>query len=105
VGTLLQEAPDAMRWRDLGRRILDKEAERVFYEDGRLHQPVATTTTRCAPGFTSGRAPSRDRWGDHPSDVWLRALDRSLDFLVAHQKPSDGRLPNYGSNDGALRVC
>jgi asparagine synthase (glutamine-hydrolysing) len=40
--------------------------------------------------------------GDRPSDVWLRALERSLDLLVAHQNPDDGRLPNYGSNDGAL---
>src|SRR5260370_35529085 len=47
--------------------------------------------------------------GDRPSDVWLRALERSLDLLVAHQNPADGRLPNYGSNDGAvpsiLSVC
>jgi asparagine synthase (glutamine-hydrolysing) len=29
-------------------------------------------------------------------------MERSLDFLLAHQNPGDGRLPNYGANDGAL---
>jgi asparagine synthase (glutamine-hydrolysing) len=29
-------------------------------------------------------------------------MDRSLEFLVAHQNPDDGRLPNYGANDGAM---
>ena len=39
---------------------------------------------------------------DAPARPWLAALERSLDFLLAQQNPSDGRLPNYGSNDGAL---
>ncbi len=29
-------------------------------------------------------------------------IARSLDFLVAQQNPLDGRLPNYGSNDGSM---
>jgi hypothetical protein len=29
-------------------------------------------------------------------------MERSLTFLLAHQNPSDGRLPNYGANDGSL---
>ena len=33
---------------------------------------------------------------------WRRAMERSLDFLFAQQNPDDGRLPNYGANDGAL---
>jgi asparagine synthase (glutamine-hydrolysing) len=33
---------------------------------------------------------------------WRSCLERSLDFLVAQQNPSDGRLPNFGANDGSL---
>jgi asparagine synthase (glutamine-hydrolysing) len=29
-------------------------------------------------------------------------MERSLDFLYAQQNPGDGRLPNFGANDGAL---
>jgi len=90
-----------MRWRDLGRRILDKKRSGQFYEDGGYIQQ-SHNYHRVALQDDLWRAPSRDRWATIPSDVWLRALDRSLDFLVAHQNPSDGRLPNYGSNDGAL---
>jgi asparagine synthase (glutamine-hydrolysing) len=33
---------------------------------------------------------------------WIAAMERSLDFLLAHQNPADGRLPNFGGNDGGL---
>jgi len=101
VGVLQQDDPDAARWRDVGRRILDEEAERQFYEDGgyiqQSHNYHRVALQDYLWAYTFARS-----LGDRPSDVWLRALDRSLDFLVAHQNPADGRLPNYGSNDGAL---
>jgi len=100
VGVLQPDAADAARWRDLGRRILDEEAERQFYEDGgyiqQSHNYHRVALQDYLWAYTFARA-----LGDRPSDVWLRALSRSLDFLVAHQNPVDGRLPNYGSNDGA----
>jgi hypothetical protein len=37
-----------------------------------------------------------------PPEPWRAAMERSLDFLLAHQNPGDGRLPNYGANDGSL---
>jgi hypothetical protein len=101
VGTLLQDVSDAVRWRDLGRRILDEEAERQFYEDGGYIQQSHNYHRVALQDYLWACAFARSM-GDRPSDVWLRALDRSLDFLVGHQNPSDGRLPNYGSNDGAL---
>jgi len=101
VGVLQQDDPDAARWRELGRRILDEEAERQFYEDGGYIQQSHNYHRVALQDYLWAYAFAR-ALGDRPSDVWLRALDRSLDFLVAHQNPADGRLPNYGSNDGAL---
>ena len=101
VGVLLPDGSDAERWRRVGRRILDEQAERQFYEDGGYIQQshnyhrVAMQVYLWACSFARSM-------GDRPSDVWLRALERSLDLLIAHQNPDDGRLPNYGSNDGAL---
>jgi asparagine synthase (glutamine-hydrolysing) len=40
--------------------------------------------------------------GDRPSSPWLDSIERSITFLVAHQNPEDGRLPNYGCNDGGM---
>jgi asparagine synthase (glutamine-hydrolysing) len=101
VGALLPAAPAGLRWRALGRRILDEEAERQFYADGAYIQQshnyhrVAVQDLLWACMFARSM-------GDRPSQSWLAALERSLDFLVAHQNPADGRLPNYGANDGSL---
>jgi asparagine synthase (glutamine-hydrolysing) len=40
--------------------------------------------------------------GEQPPAAWQRALVNSLDFLYAQQNPADGRLPNYGANDGSM---
>ena len=101
VGTLLPEAPDALRWRELGRRILDEEAERQFYEDGGYIQQSHNYHRVALQDYLWACSFARSS-GDSPSPIWLRALERSLDLLVAHQNPVDGCLPNYGSNDGAL---
>jgi asparagine synthase (glutamine-hydrolysing) len=106
VGVLLPAAPSASRWRTLGRRLLDQEAERQFYEDGAYicqshnYHRLAIHDLLWAAMFARSS-------GDRPSVSWLRALDRSLTFLVSHQNPGDGRLPNYGANDGshALQVA
>ena len=101
VGALLPEAPDALRWRELGRRILDEEAERQFYEDGGYIQQSHNYHRVALQDYLWASSFARSI-GDSPSPIWLRALERSLDLLVAHQNPVDGRMPNYGSNDGAL---
>ncbi|MHB8872432.1 MAG: heparinase II/III family protein [Myxococcaceae bacterium] len=101
VGVLLPELPAAARWRRLGHRILTVEASRQFYEDGAYIQQshnyhrVALHTLLWASLFARSG-------GDKPAEAWLSAMDRSLGFLFAHQNPEDGRLPNYGANDGAL---
>jgi heparinase II/III-like protein len=101
VGALLPDAADAVRWRTLGRRILDQEAERQFYSDGGYIQQSHNYHRVALQDYLWASSFARSM-GDSPSAVWLRALERSLDLLVAHQNPEDGRLPNYGSNDGAL---
>ena len=101
AGTLFNATDAAARWRGLGRAILEEEAERQFYPDGgylnlshNYHRNVvqlllwASAVARLA--------------GDRPAPSWLRAMDRSIEFLVAHQNPSDGRFPNFGPNDGSL---
>ncbi len=101
VGALLPAAPAAQRWRALGHRILNEEAQRQFYDDGAYIQQshnyhrVAIQDLMWACMFAKSM-------GDRPSSSWLVALERSLDFLIAHQNPVDGRLPNYGANDGSL---
>lgn len=95
------DAHELARWRDEGHALLVDEAERQFYEDGAYIQQshnyhrVALHMMLAASVFARSH-------GARPHPTWLRALERSLDFLLAHQNPTDGCLPNYGANDGAL---
>ena len=101
VGGVFCENPRATAFKRLGRSLLDEHVGRQFYPDGgyiqqshnyhRLALQVLLTASAMARGF-----------GEEPSACWLEALDRSLAFLAAQQNPEDGRLPNYGANDGAL---
>jgi hypothetical protein len=101
VGALLPEVPIARNWRDLGRTILDEESRQQFYPDGAYIQQshnyhrIALYDLLWACLFAKSM-------GDRPSTPWLEAIDRSIRFMVAQQNPEDGRLPNYGSNDGGM---
>lgn len=101
IGGVFREASGAESLQHLGKSLLDEHIERQFYSDGgyiqqshnyhRLALQVVLTASVMARGF-----------GQEPRSSWLEALDRSLTFLVGQQNPQDGRLPNYGANDGAL---
>jgi hypothetical protein len=100
AGTFLS-GPRAIGWRDRGLSILAEEAEHQFYEDGayinhghNYHRSALLTLLWAAAFARAG--------GKKPPDACTRAMDRSLTFLLAHQNPTDGRLPNYGANDGSL---
>jgi asparagine synthase (glutamine-hydrolysing) len=87
---------DQGHWLEQGRAILDEQAAVQIYPDGGYIQNSHTyhrfgmQVYLLANAFEPGRP------------VWCAAMERSLDFLYAHQNSYDGRLPNYGANDGAL---
>lgn len=101
AGALFPAVPGGKRWQDLGRSILDEQAVRQFYPDGAYIQQSHNYQRLAMQILLWASLIARAR-GERPSPCWLHALERSVDFLVAHQNPEDGRLPNYGSNDGAL---
>jgi Heparinase II/III-like protein/Heparinase II/III N-terminus len=101
VGVMLPTAPESRRWRALGRQILATEAKRQFYDDGgylqlshNYHRNVVQLLTWAA---VLARAD-----GTAPPASWESAIDRSLAFMFQHQNPTDGRMPNFGPNDGSL---
>lgn len=101
VGALLPDYHDGIKWRELGRRLLDEQAEAQFYGDGAYIQQSHNYHRVAIQDYLWACIFARSM-GDSPSASWLAALERSLDFLHAHQNPLDGRLPNYGANDGSL---
>jgi len=101
VGTLLPDAPPAEGWRRLGGELLCESAERQFYEDGAYIQQSHNYHRVALQDLLWAWVFARVG-GERPHSSWRRAMERSLEFLLAHQNPADGRLPNYGSNDGAM---
>jgi hypothetical protein len=101
VGALLPESKLGNRWRHLGSELLTEAAARQFYEDGAYIQQSHNYHRVALQDLLWAWLFARVL-GERPASSWGRAMERSLDFLLAHQNPSDGRLPNYGSNDGAL---
>jgi asparagine synthase (glutamine-hydrolysing) len=99
AGSLLRGA-EAEDWKETGYNLLVEEATRQIYPDGGYIQQshnyhrVAMELYLWATAFVRAN-------GEPPHPAWLACMERSLDFLLAHQNPDDGRLPNYGSNDGS----
>lgn len=100
VSRMLPDSSTVANWSEEATRELARQADRQFYEDGGYIQlshnyhRVALQAMLWAWKLQTASVrelPAR----------WKRAVERSIDFLVAHQNPVDGRLPNYGANDGA----
>lgn len=98
---LFPEAEERRAWSHRGQALLHEATVAQFADDGgyiqnshNYHrialQYLVWTSVLCQR--TSTALPSETR----------RAINRSIDFLLAHQNGEDGRLPNFGSNDGGL---
>lgn len=101
VGTLVPSCQEATRWRARGQAILTEQAERQFYPDGSYIQQSHNYHRVALQDLLWGCVLVEARDEAIPPG-WRAALGRSVDFLVAQQNDADGRLPNYGFNDGAL---
>jgi hypothetical protein len=101
AGALLCGTEASRRFREQGQRILSEECNRQFYPDGGYIQ-LSHNYHRVALQYLLFASVFARSTGNQVNPMWLSAMGRSLDFLLAHQNPVDGRLPNYGSNDGAL---
>lgn len=84
-----------------GRHVLEAQAVAQFYDDGGYillslnYERAALQLLTCACVLARVE-------GSEPAPSWLAAMDRALSFMVAHQNPTDGRMPNVGPNDGSL---
>jgi hypothetical protein len=101
AGALLPEVGDSARWTDVGLGLLDEQADRQVYRDGAYIMYSHNYHRAAMQMYLLAASVRRMQRRDVPL-AWRSAMERSLDFFVAHQNPRDGRLPNYGRNDGAL---
>jgi asparagine synthase (glutamine-hydrolysing) len=101
AGRILPGARSSSAWVSQGRGLLEQEAEHQFYLDGAYIQQSHNYHRFAIQIYLWAISFARCH-SDPVSPEWIRAVERSLDFLLPHQNRMDGRLPNYGANDGAL---
>ena len=101
AGVLLPELRDAARWRRLGKRILEDEAGKHNWPDGSYVQHSMNYQRMTLHNYLwcLRLAELND---EQFSERTRRRLELSYRFLHQMQDDAAGRLPNYGSNDGAL---
>jgi asparagine synthase (glutamine-hydrolysing) len=99
AGSLLH-GEEAEAWRATGIDLLTAEADRQIYPDGGYINQSHNYHRGAMELYLWATAFVRAN-GQEPPVSWLGCMERSLVFLLAHQNEADGRLPNYGSNDGS----
>lgn len=101
IGSLFPWFDKSRQWADFGRSLLENECLSQFFSDGgycqyshnyhRLALHYYLWAIRIAE--TSGKPLSRDVYG---------TITKSSQYLYSFMNIEDGRLPNWGPNDGAL---
>lgn len=99
---LCPDDPAASGWHALGVQLLTEQSRAQFFEDGAYINQSHNYHRTVAQELLFASRWHRSAFGADEPASWRDALARSLDFLYAHQNPVDGRLPNFGPNDGSM---
>lgn len=101
IGLLFPEFRFAAKWREIGRQVLETQGRELIYEDGAFVQHSANYHRLMLHDYLWAL-----RLGDlhgQPFGATLRErVGAAGAFLYQIQDGESGRVPLYGSNDGAL---
>ncbi len=100
IGTLFPELREASRWQADGGRILAAEVRRQVYDDGSFVQHSLNYHRVMMDDLLWALALSGRAEAPLPPQVQHR-FARATGWLEQMIDPASGRVPNYGSNDGA----
>nr|WP_255575948.1 alginate lyase family protein [Aestuariivivens sp. NBU2969] len=93
--------PNVDKWSKQGKKWFEKEIAYQIYEDGTFLQ-FSMNYHRVAVQLLTWAIQLAKINNDKFDKLVYERAQRSLDFLDASMDPLTGKLPNYGSNDGAL---
>lgn len=93
--------PETKNWSKKGRKWFEKEIEYQIYEDGTFLQFSMNYHRVVIQLLSLGISVTENKGKPLSKVVYNRAYS-SLDFLYQCLQEENGKLPNYGSNDGAL---
>jgi hypothetical protein len=101
VGLLFPQFPAAGKWKEKGKRWFEEEIAYQVYEDGTFLQ-FSMNYHRVVVQLLTWAIVLAKKNGEHFSDVVYERARKSVEFLRTCMVDENGKLPNYGANDGAL---
>lgn len=101
VGTLFPFMPHAEKWKLKGKQLLLNKCPEQFYEDGGYCQ-LSHNYHRLALHYYLWAVRIGELNDDKFSEKVYNIFKKSAEYLYQNMNISDGRLPNWGSNDGGL---
>lgn len=101
MGVMFPQMPNASKWKKDGKKWFEQEIAYQVEDDGTFIQDSMNYHRVVIQLFTYAIAIS-DKQGETFSEFVYEKAYKSVNFLFQCQEPSNGWLPNYGANDGAL---
>jgi len=101
VGLLFKSFKDAAKWEKKGKKIIEREIARQIYCDGSYVQQSMNYHRMVLQlvGWVIRLGAINDIYFNQ---YVLERINKALVYLVSFINDENGRVPNYGSNDGSL---
>lgn len=93
--------PEAAEWKKVGKQWFEEEVAYQIYEDGTFLQ-FSHNYHRVLTQLLTTAFYLAELNGEKFKDLTYERAKKSLNYLFQCTNPTDGYLPNYGANDGAL---
>ena len=100
LGLLFPEFKSAAAWRESGRATLEGQARELIYDDGGFSQHSLNYQRVMLEDYLWSLQLGRAN-GEEFSAELIRRVRHAATFLAGLLDPETGRVPNWGSNDGA----
>ena len=101
MGLMFPMMPGSEKWKRNGKQWFEKEIDFQIEDDGSFIQD-SMNYHRVVIQLLTYAISIADKYCEKFSDFVYEKAYKSVNFLYQCQEPTNGRLPNYGSNDGAL---
>lgn len=101
IGSYFPWMKGAAKWKKRGRELLASDCPKQFYEDGGYCQ-CSHNYHRLALHYYLWACRIGECLGEPFSKEVYSIIEKSGEYLASFVNEKDGRLPNWGANDGAL---